>query len=139
MFPVCACDVEGDWSYQDHPETGEDTGTTWCTSLRPRGCCECGELVEPGQPYDRFEGWNPEDTCWEIFDTCSVCMSIWDDLGCNGRVIGGLDEALWEACGMNLSGEIDDNDEYWDGQWELTVELEREARGVPVADGQVGE
>lgn len=128
MYPVCACSIDADWYYREHPETGEDTFNEWRASLRPHRCCECYEIINPGMSYDHFEGWNPEEKEWEMYDTCKICMDIWDDLCGEGRSIGTLDELLWESCGMSLNGEMDDDDEHWDAMWQDAIEFDQRNR-----------
>jgi hypothetical protein len=137
MYPVCACYLEGDWTFGYHPETDEAPVYEWRTSLRPRRCCECWDLIPPGLEYDHIEGWNPDEQQWEIHDTCITCMNIWDDLCGGDRLIGSLNDTLMESCGMDLSGNIDDDDdEYWEEAWQDAIEAEREAERIKQARTQ---
>lgn len=121
MYPVCACDVEGDWSYQDHPATDEEIIKDYRRTN--------GELTRAGDTVWHFEGWNPEESCWDIEDTCPTCVNIWKDLcGYPGSVIGGLNMALLDSCGMDLHGYFDDQDEHWEQEWRHAIEADRESR-----------
>ena len=70
-------------------------------------CCECGDIIMPGQIYRREKGiWNGK---WDCFDTCSVCSAIRDDYCSCGFIYGELSKSIWECEGMDyITGETDD-------------------------------
>ena len=48
---------------------------------KPHRCCECAEVIQPGESYERFSGrW---DGVFEVYKTCRICQEIRDAVFCS--------------------------------------------------------
>ena len=68
-------------------------------------CCECDAEISKGEEYEYTAGkWDGNFT---VYRTCRLCVTIRTDFCCHSYYFGGLQEALWEALGINyVTGEI---------------------------------
>jgi len=79
------------------------------TARKQHKCCECGEIIEPGQQYEFVSGATYGQ--WDTFKTCLTCRNIRDDYCPYGWYYGFLEEHLWECLGLNyITGEDIDDD-----------------------------
>ena len=66
---------------------------------RPHVCCECNEVISPGEQYERISGlWEGE---WSHFKTCMGCRAIRNDLCACGHIYGTLREVIREEMGFD--------------------------------------
>lgn len=62
-------------------------------------CCECGEIIKPGQKYQKISGlW---DGHFSRFKTCMPCYNIRENYCSNGYIFGGLAEEIRECFGFD--------------------------------------
>lgn len=61
---------------------------------KPHECCECGRQIAPGEQYERVVGvWEGE---FRTYKTCPDCLSIRNEMFCDGWSYGMVWEDLWE-------------------------------------------
>ena len=71
---------------------------------KPHCCCECGEVIEPGQRYEFASICY--DGGWGHAKTCQLCVRIRDDLCPNGFCHGELRQVIWDCLDfVYLTGE----------------------------------
>lgn len=64
------------------------------TAKKPHKCSECRRAIMPGEQYERVTGkW---DGYLDTFKTCSDCLSIREEMFCDGWSHGGQQEYLQE-------------------------------------------
>ena len=99
---ICDCSVETEDSCQL-------CHTTQPMARKVYRCVECGDIIQPGQKYERmtilWEG------IFERFNTCLVCAQIRNDYCPHGVEIGGLREQIADCMGFDYARPIDDEDE----------------------------
>lgn len=60
----CSCDYDD----ADMPEVFMER---WRTARKPNKCCECADVIKPGERYRHSTGkW---DGRWKSFNTCEFC------------------------------------------------------------------
>lgn len=65
------------------------------TARKPHRCCECGDVIERGQRYERATG-KSDDTMWSE-STCAPCAEIRDAFVCGSWLYGRLWESIEES------------------------------------------
>jgi len=94
MSISCDCSNEG----YDHADIYQEE---YPVARKPHRCCECGEIIQPGQKHHKVRGlW---DGSWDTFRTCMTCYNIRDHYCSHGYVFGGLREALGECLGFDYT------------------------------------
>ena len=64
------------------------------TARKYHMCCECGRDIFPSEEYERVSGkW---ETRIATYKTCSDCLSIRNEMFCEGWYYEQLREYLWE-------------------------------------------
>ena len=92
MFNCVCIDVDC------QPEVFE---TSIIVARKEHRCCECGEVIKPGQRYERVKGlW---DEYWSTFKTCIPCATIRSDFMSCGWIYG----RLWEELANIYCGDTD--------------------------------
>lgn len=88
---MCSCDYEPFDLYS----------VTLPVARKPHRCCECGEVIHPGEQYERAATVFQGD--FECYKTCLPCSQIRKDYCAPYR---GLFEVIWEGLGTDyLTGE----------------------------------
>jgi len=65
------------------------------TARKEHKCCECYELISPGDKYEYVHGlWECD---WRTYKTCFTCMTIRNDYCPWGWIYGDLRSHLWEC------------------------------------------
>ena len=79
----------------DYDSEGCDVGSIrYRKARKPHRCCECGDIIEPGQVYEYATACF--DYSWSDWKTCRICVAVRNDHGCFG---GDLWERLIEVYG----------------------------------------
>lgn len=100
----CACSC--DWIDYD-PATVFDQ--RWIKKSRvEHTCCECGDVIPVGMPYQR--SWGVWDGDQHTFNTCIPCSRIRDDL-CPHAAFGELASEIEGCIGFNYVAGINDEDD----------------------------
>lgn len=69
-------------------------------------CCECGRLIEPFEEYEYACGmW---ENCFNVFKTCSDCLSIRKEFFCGGFEYEGMKMLLWEHL-QEMDGDVSED------------------------------
>ena len=94
---ACSCDLSSE-CYVDVYEAH------WRVARKPHHCCECLEIIEPGQRYEYaslcFDG------SWGHAKTCELCVRIRNDLCPCGFCHGELRDTLWQCLDFDyITGE----------------------------------
>ena len=72
---------------------GDADGTSFWNEKQPTAkkshvCCECGEVIEPGQKYQYECGqWDGD---FAAYKTCLDCLSVRQAFFCDGYAFGGM-------------------------------------------------
>jgi len=105
MAMECACMIDSG-EMCDPPAVFTET---LVVAKKPHTCCECGDIIQPGQQYELVKGlW---DGSWSKFRTCSICARIRRAYCCSWTY-GDLRADLWDALGVDyITGETDGNEE----------------------------
>jgi len=81
----CDCSIDIDYS-------GELVHESFPIARKKYKCCECGEVIEPGQKYNRYTGkWENE---FSTFNTCMGCYRIRMQYCYYGWVFGELADQI---------------------------------------------
>ena len=92
MSISCDCSVDCDIYADFYKETYPKAKKEHC-------CCECGEIIKPGQKYQRVVGsWEGD---FSSFATCATCDNIREHYCPNGSIFGGLAEAIQNCLGFD--------------------------------------
>ena len=79
----------------------------WVRAGAEHCCCECNEPIKVGEHHERVKGvWDGE---WRTHRTCEPCTRIrWEY--CCSWTYGSLAEDIWDALGVPLCGEVEDDE-----------------------------
>lgn len=95
----CSCDNG------DMPDFCRDS---FPVARKNKCCCECSEIIQPGQKYHKATGkWYGE---FKTFITCMPCFNIREHYCPHGYVFTGLREAIGDCLGFDYM-ELPDEDE----------------------------
>jgi len=87
MYCECSCDADIDYPPTVYTITRPKARIEHC-------CCECDELIQPGQHYENVKGlWDGQ---WRVYKTCLPCAGIRDDYCCSYNY-GELREVLFDC------------------------------------------
>jgi hypothetical protein len=82
------------------------------TTIKARSkhyCDECGDLILPGQIYQRIKGWSQEGDGWEQTNTCARCTELREAFskfeGCY-PALGTLKSTILDDCSDILPAEF---------------------------------
>lgn len=97
METACSCDFYDDGERLEPCEIRNIT-----RSRKEHVCCECGEVIPVGSPYERIRGrW---EHGWDTSITCDPCSRIRSDYGC---YVGTLRDDLMHCLGFDyVTGEF---------------------------------
>ena len=97
----CSCLI--DHGYGDRASFSRED---WVRARKVHKCCECDEPIQIGERHERVGGvWDGE---WSTYRTCSVCASIRAEYCCSWSY-GDLAEDIWDALGVPLVGDVEDD------------------------------
>lgn len=99
-----ACDCSCDCG--DTPEFYEET---YPVAKKRHQCCECREVINPGEKYERVAGkWEGD---FLTFKTCMTCVNIRDHYCPHGSIFGELAEQISNCLGFDYREQVDEDDE----------------------------
>ena len=79
----------------DYDDDNEFYVETTPTARKPHVCCECGQTIQPGQPYERVTG-KSDGAVWTV-KSCAICREIRKALVCGSWQFGELWESIREG------------------------------------------
>ena len=68
-------------------------------AIKPHKCCECGEVIHPGEQYERVDALT--DGQWWGCNTCLGCVRVRNHYCSGGWLHYGLAEQLYDCLGFD--------------------------------------
>ena len=121
MFESCASGIDY--------ECPEFHRATIVKARKEHICCECGEIINPGQKYEYVVG--KYDGAIFQCHTCIVCMRIRNGLFRKGYLYGGLSEMLFECYDIDFFTSPPDWDDDDDERETNHIRWTRNKLGLP--------
>ena len=78
------------------------------TARKKHRCGECGETIQPGEPYELAKG--KDENGWHSFKTCAACLELRVHFFCGayifGNILSDLRDEWWQSDGPD-AGDLD--------------------------------
>ena len=102
--------MQCDCSIEDSDSTPDVFSSKSVTARKKHICVECHSEINIGQKYEYVKGlWEGK---WDVFKTCSTCLSIRRDFCPSGYEFGNLRDHIWNCLEFDyVTGETSEDEE----------------------------